>query len=66
MKKTDQYLIDLGDIFLNKENNKHQSRCEQDEYNFDYHGIEDALCGKSFSTSITKITPKRIIVIQMI
>ena len=43
-----------------KENYKNESRCYQSEYNFDYHGIENALCGK-----YEYFTPKRILVIQM-
>ena len=59
-KKSDGFLISLGDILLRKENYKNQSCCFQDEYRFDYHGIENALCGKDWT-----FTPKRILVIQM-
>ena len=58
-EKSDGYLIKLGDIRLFKENYKNLSRCYQFENDFDYHGIENALCGKFH------FTPKRILVIQM-
>ena len=55
-------LIDLGDIHLRQKNWKYQSYCYQNENRFDYHGIENALCGK---TNPTNFTPKRILVMQM-
>ena len=57
-KKTDSYLIFIGNISLKKKSYK-ESYCEQDEELFDYHGIENALCGKEHFIS------KRILVIQM-
>ena len=42
-----------------KENDKNGSSCNQHENYFNYHGIENALCGKD------EFTPKRILVIQM-
>ena len=63
-EKSDEYniLIILGEIYLYKENKKNESYCYQYEWNFNYHGIENALCGK---TDYKNFTPKRIIVIQM-
>ena len=58
-KSESNYLIGLGDIMLYKENNKNSSNCWQNEYTFDYHGIKNALCGKT-----DRFTPKRILVIQ--
>ena len=45
-EKSDEKLINLADIVLFKENEKNQSHCYQSEDWFDYHGIENALCGK--------------------
>ena len=53
------WLIWLGDIDLPKENYKKISNCDQNEYKFDYHGIENAICGKE------RFINKRILVIQM-
>ena len=53
------FLISLGEIYLQKENHKNDSFCNQDESRFDYHGIENALCGKEYFKT------KRILVIQM-
>ena len=66
-EKLDYELIKLGDIYLMKENRKNKSFYEQNKGRFDYHGIENALCGKD-SDKYRKIyfTPKRILVIQMI
>ena len=57
-------LIYLGDINLSKENKKNSSCCCQNEWKFNYHGIENALCGKTIGCG-GKFTPKRIIVLQM-
>ena len=57
-------LIELGNIYLNKENSKNQSYCYQNENNFNYHGIENAVCGKTWINGGC-FTPKRILVIQM-
>ena len=59
-------LIYLGDIHLNKENNKNGSCCQQYEDYFNYHGIQKALCGK-IGTWISgeRFPPKRIFVVQM-
>ena len=57
--KSNEYLIRLGDIHLNKENYKNHSHCFQYENYFNYHGIKNALCGNK------NFTPKRILVIQM-
>ena len=62
-EKSSWFLIALGDIGLYKENNKNESLCGQNEDKFDYHGIENALCGKIYYPD--KFTPKRILVIQM-
>ena len=58
-EKSHECLIVLGDITLHKENKKNESCCDQDEDNFDYHGIEKALCGKEY------FIPQKILVIQM-
>ena len=58
-------LISLGDIELMKENYKNGSYCSQYEDIFDYHGIENALCGKTIKFGKYYFTPKRIVVIQM-
>ena len=63
-KSNINYLIRLGDIVLRKENYKNESYCYQFEDNFDYHGIEKALCGKILNND-ENFTPKRILVIQM-
>ena len=64
-EKTDSFnLIRLGDIYLYKQNNKDFSNCFQNELSFDYHGIENALCGKT-GIAPNNIKPKRILVIQM-
>ena len=55
-------LIQLGEISLFKENNKNKSSCDQSEIKFNYHGLKNALCGKTYPE---KFTPKRIVVIQM-
>ena len=68
-EKSDDDLIKLGHIYLKKENKKNKSYCYQNEDNFDYHGIEKALCGKTYKFSNHPLneyfTPKRILVIQM-
>ena len=57
-------MIQLGEILLYKENKKNNSSCYQNENNFNYHGIENALSGKTrFDGGY--FTPKRILVIQM-
>ena len=63
-EKSAEYLIDLGEIHLKKENNKNESRCYQNEDRFNYHGIKNALCGKTGYIGGC-FTPKRILVIQM-
>ena len=56
--KSDKQLIILGDICLNKQNEKEMSWCaSQDVY--DYHGIENAICGNIV------FVPKHFVVIQM-
>ena len=46
-EKSDEYeLIELGNIILNKENEKNESCCFQIQDSFNYHGIKKALCGK--------------------
>jgi hypothetical protein len=49
-------------LFKNYPNEKNKTFCFQNEDNYDYHGIKNALCGK---TNPTYFTPKRILVIQM-
>ena len=67
-EKSHKYLIWLGNIWLRKENCKNKSYCYQDEDRFDYHGIKNALCGKTYYYdfgSKGQFTPQRILVIQM-
>ncbi|BFU18508.1 trichohyalin, putative [Entamoeba histolytica] len=56
----DLFAFGLDDIEVYKENNKTQSWCDQNS--FEYEGISNALCGKQFPN---RFTPKRIIVIEM-
>ena len=64
-EKSDDNLVWLGNICLEKEFRKNQSFCQQKD-NFDYHGIEKALCGKEPGEYRNMyFTPKRILVIQM-
>ena len=71
-KKSDDNLIDLGDIYLMKENRKNESFCDQNEDEFDYEGIPNALCGKTLYEDENeewkgeRFCPIRIKVIQMI
>ena len=60
-------LISCGNMSLYKQNNKGQSHCIQDDSNFDYKGIQKALCGKigSWDDGNKLFTPIRIIVLQM-
>ena len=60
--KMDENLINVGDIRLKKESDKAKSFYYQRVKHFNYHGIENALCGKNWPN---KFTPKRIFVIQM-
>ena len=53
------FLIFIGDIVLMLKNYKNCCLCSQKNENFDYHGIENALCGK------TGFELKRLVVIQM-
>ena len=72
-KKYDEYddLIVLGDIHLKKKVKKYYSYCEHNEYIFNYHEIDFALCGKGKiynddeSGEMTCFDPKNIYVIQM-
>ena len=72
-----EFLIHIGDISLYKEDSKEFSLCNQNEYRFDYHGIKNALCGKSgefvqeddsihYEWEGNEFTPIRIFVIQMV
>ena len=58
---TDEILITLGDIHLMKQNKKNKNYCYEYIHRYNYHEIENALCGKTF----LKFHPKRILVIQM-
>ena len=64
-KKSNDHLIGLGDIVLMKENKKFESCCYQFENSFNYYGIENAICGKTYEMESGYFTPKRILVIQM-
>ena len=62
----DDCLVNLGDrmaICLFKENKKFESYCFQDGRFFNYHGVDDALVGKTGYDEC--FVPSRIIVIQM-
>ena len=67
--KSEEGLIELGDIILRKENNKNESCCCQYENFFNYHGIKNALCGKTRyydnEWKGERFTSKRILVIQL-
>ena len=69
--KSDKSLIKLGDIFLNKENDKSLCYCLQNENKFVYHGIKNALCGKTifmdkqYQLQGEYFVMKRICIIQM-
>ena len=56
---SDERLIQIGNITLFKQNKKQQSNCYQKDFQFNYHDIECAICGKY------NFTPKRILVFQM-
>ena len=56
-------LISLGDLNIYKQNYKNKSFFKQNNEKFDYHGIKNAFCQKSYP--INTFTPKRIVVIQM-
>ena len=58
-------LVSLGDIMIMKEDQKDQSRCYQDNANFFYGNIKNALCGKTGYSQNGTFTPKRILVIEM-
>ena len=65
-KKSDMILFGLGEIVLYKENRKNRSYCYQHNDVFNYHGIENALCGKERKEyGKMYFNPKRILVIQM-
>ena len=62
----EEMLIEIGDIALCKANTKINSYCFQYQKYFDYHGIENALCGKQRNAyGYFDFTIKRIVVIQM-
>ena len=65
-KPTDDLLINIGNIRLYKHDTLIESSSWQNESNFNYYGIENALCGKK-QNEYGKIFfyPKRIIIIQM-
>ena len=54
-------LIRIGIIWIMKENKKYKSFCFEKEYDFDYKGIENAICGKSNE----RFTIKHFVVVQM-
>ena len=65
-EKSSYGLIWLGDIYLGKEYKKNKSFSDQHENWFDYHEIQNALCGKEPNKfGLMYFTPKRILVIQM-
>ena len=60
----DKNLIGMGDVYIFKEQLKHESFCVQRHY-FDYHDIEFALNGKQPKMGNMYFTPKLIRVIQL-
>ena len=68
--KTDEnWLIQIGDIVLMKENNKQYSGCHRSN-DFEYEGNEKSLCGKilyqeNYELKGEAFIPERIRVIQM-
>ena len=68
--KSNEFLINLGNITLRKENNKSSSYCVPKQDLFDYQGISNALCGRTGYIENGKMKgeyfkPLRITVIQM-
>ena len=69
--KSHKILIQIGNIQLLKENEHNLSKCLQKEDIFDYHGIENAVCGRTRYRDENGerqgeyFTLKRILVIQM-
>ena len=63
LNKPSDYLITLGDIHLKKQKTFYRSDCEYFNEQFEYHGIENALCGKTRNSN--GFTIKRFLVIQM-
>ena len=69
--KSHEFLINIGSLFIHKQNQKDQSYHENqnDEFNYNYLNIPYALCGKipgPFSSLLQMFTPKRILVIHFI
>ena len=62
--KSNEWLMRIGNVRLKKMNIKNQSYCEQCNDWFNYHDIENALCGKIGMSNPIQI--KKILVIQMI
>ena len=69
--KSCEMLVSLGGIYLWKENYKDISTCIQNEDSYEYHGIENAVCGKTNTQDNEgcwkgeHFVPKTIQVIQM-
>ena len=61
---TSDKLIILGDIILYKNEMSYQSKCFQNNWKFDYHGIDNVLCGKTLG-NMKSFDPRKIVVIQM-
>ena len=69
--KTSEYLINLGSLYLCKEENKDECYYEpqNDEFNFNYHSIPNALCGKNsggFSSYVQMFSLRRLLVLNFI
>ena len=62
--ETHPILIQLGCISLSKENVEGDSKCIELSDRFDFHGIDNAICGKS-SRNNKCFTLKRLLIIQM-
>ena len=59
-------LICFGEIVLYSKDAIENCNCYQNENYFDYHGIENALCGKSVNDiTADSFIPKRLFIIQM-
>ena len=60
-------LFEFGNVSLYTENEKTSCNCWQNDNCFNYHGIENALCGKEKNEyGFMYFIPKRILIIQMI
>ena len=64
-KNENYYLLKIGDICLMKKEWRNESFCKDFENRFNYHGIKNALCGKSINDE-NDFYLKRFVIIEMI